>query len=246
MSEFIGGVNPVLEALRAGGRTCQRIYLAEGRGGPVVTLILNLARERGAGVRRVERSRLDRMYGRPGHQGVVAEVGSYQYRGWEEIIGRVKGDRGLILVLDGLEDPMNLGSLLRSAEAAGAAGVILPRERSAVVTAAVMKASAGAVEYLPVARVVNLVRTLEELKTQGFWVAGLTAQAETCLYEHDPGPKLALVVGGEGRGLRRLVRETCDVLLSIPLAGRVSSLNAAVAGALAMFEWLRRRGLEAT
>lgn len=240
MAEVIGGINPTLEALRARGRAFQRIYLARGRSGSALAELLSLARTHGVKVERVDRSRLDRLYGRPGHQGVVAQVGPYLYFSFRDIIERTKGPQALVLILDGIQDPMNLGSLLRSAEAAGVGGVIMPRERAAPMSAAAVKASAGAAEHIPVARVVNLVRAMEELKGEGFWIMGTEAQAAAGLYDQDLDLKLGLVVGGEGKGIRRLVREKCDLLVSIPLQGRIASLNAAVAGALAMFEFVRQ------
>ncbi|MFH1136728.1 MAG: 23S rRNA (guanosine(2251)-2'-O)-methyltransferase RlmB [Pseudomonadota bacterium] len=240
MAEVIGGVNPVLEALRSGAARIQRIYLAENRSGRVAGEILELARSGNLSVQRVDRERLDRMYGGGGHQGVVAEVGPYQYHDFEEILLRGAGDRSLVLILDGIQDPGNLGSLLRSAEAAGAAGVVIPRERAAPVTAAAVKASAGAAEHLPVARVVNLSRALDEMKERGFWIVGADAEAGTCLYDVKLPARMGLVVGAEGRGLRRLVKEKCDLLVSIPLKGRVASLNASAAGALFLFEFVRR------
>lgn len=241
MSEIIGGINPVLEALRARGSAVLRLYLAQGRAGREADEILKLARHHGVRVERVERVRLDRLYGPKGHQGVVAEVGPFPYQDLEDVIEAAGTGPSLLLVLDGVEDPMNLGALIRSAEAAGAGGVILPREKAAPISAQAIKASAGAAEHLPAARVVNLVRTLERLKAAGYWVVGAHGPAETSLYQADLDlPRMALVVGGEGRGIRRLVMEQCDLLVSIPLRGRVSSLNASVAGALIMFEYLRR------
>ncbi|MBW2091518.1 MAG: 23S rRNA (guanosine(2251)-2'-O)-methyltransferase RlmB [Deltaproteobacteria bacterium] len=240
MPEIIGGLNPVLEALRARPGSFERIYLTQARLRPALKGVLEMARSNGIKVDRVEKSRLDQLYQGRGHQGVVARVGAYQYYTFEEIMDRVKGPRALLLILDGIQDPMNLGSLLRSAEAAGAAGVIVPRERAAPVTSVTMKASAGAAEHIAVARVVNLVRAVESLKKEGFWVLGADQNAEISLYDQDLDRRLALVIGGEDKGLRRLVREKCDVLVSIPLMGRVSSLNAAVAGALAMFEYVRQ------
>lgn len=236
----MGGINPVIEALRAKGRTFEHIYLARGRSGPAVEEIKDLAGAQQIKVERTDRANLDRLFKGRHHQGVVALVGEYRYHDVDDILDRAASDKGFILVLDGIQDPMNLGSLIRSAEAAGALGVILPRERSASMTPATVKASAGAAEHLPVARVVNLSRVLDELKKQGFWIIGTEASAETSLYDQDLDMKLALVIGSEGQGLRRLTREKCDNVVSIPLQGRISSLNGAVAGALAMFEYVRQ------
>ena len=240
MAEVIGGINPVLEALRARGETFQRLYLAKGRTGTVVGELLNLAGEHHIKVERVERARLDQLYGASGHQGVVAVVGAYGYFSLEEILEKCPAGPALILVLDGIQDPMNLGSLIRSADGAGACGVVVPRERAAPLTPAAIKASAGAAEHIPVARVVNLARTLDRLKEEGFWIVGAEADGPESIYEVMLPERLVLVIGGEGRGVRRLVKEKCDRLVSIPLRGRISSLNAAVAGALAMFEFVRQ------
>ena len=242
MDDIIGGINPVLEALKARGRAFQRIFISRNRGGAAVERIIGLARELDISVQRVEAGRLDRLYGRKGHQGVVARVGAYEYRSIEDILDRAPADRALVLILDGVQDPMNLGSLIRSAEAAGAAGVFLPRERSAPVTEVALKAAAGAAEFVDVARVVNLVRTLDRLKEAGFWIVGTEAEAERSVFDLEFGQKTGLVVGGEGKGLSRLVRENCDELASIPMRGRISSLNASVAGGLAMFEYVRQTG----
>ena len=240
MADVIGGVNPVLEALKSGSGNIQRIYLSEGRSGRVLAEIRELARSRNIAVQRVDRERLDRLYGGRGHQGVAAEVGPYNYYEFEEILERAGTGRALILLLDGIQDPGNLGSLLRSAESAGAAGVVMPRERAAPITAAAIKASAGAAEHIPAARVVNLGRAIDEMKEHGFWIVGADAEAGSSLFEAELPDRMGLVIGAEGQGLRRLIKEKCDLLVSIPLKGKVASLNASVAGALFLFEFVRR------
>ncbi len=240
VSEVIGGVNPVLEALRARGDAVLRIYVARGRSGSAWDELSTLAKAHGVRVERVERARLDRLYQSRNHQGVVAQVGPYRYFSLEDVLEPAVGPRAMVLVLDGIQDPMNLGALIRSAEAAGASGLILPRERAAPLNQTAVKASAGAAEYLPVARVVNLSQALDKLKKEGFWVLGLDAEAPKGLYDQDLPSRLALVIGGEGRGIRRLVKENCDSLAALPRLGRVNSLNASVAGALAMFEFVRQ------
>ncbi len=242
MSDVIGGVNPVLEALKARGSSVEKIFLASGRSSSASKKILESARRAGVKVERVDRARLDNIFGNPDHQGVVALAGAFKYSTIDEVLGRVKGESALILILDGIQDPMNLGSLLRSAESAGAIGVILPRDRAAPVTNTVLKASTGAAEYIPVVQVTNLVRTIERLRKAGFWIFGTHQDAEDSLFETDLRLKLGLVVGGEGKGIRRLVKEACDGLVSIPLKGQVASLNASVAGAIAMFEYVRQSG----
>ncbi|MEW5724855.1 MAG: 23S rRNA (guanosine(2251)-2'-O)-methyltransferase RlmB [Thermodesulfobacteriota bacterium] len=240
-SGIIAGLNPVLEALRARGRTIRRVYLARGRSEAGVREILELAAALDLKVQRVERARLDRLAKGRSHQGVLALADPFEYSPLEELIERTGSGPALLLLLDGVQDPMNLGSLLRSAEAAGAVGVIVPRERAAPVSPAVIKASAGAAEHLPVARVVNLARTMEGLKAAGFWMVGADADAPESLYQVELPERMGLVVGGEGTGLRRLTREKCDRLVAIPLSGNVGSLNAAVAGAICLFEYVRRR-----
>jgi 23S rRNA (guanosine2251-2'-O)-methyltransferase len=236
----IGGVNPVLEALRAHGRRVQRIYLAEGRSTSGLRDLQELAHAAGVRIQKTDRERLDKLFQAKNHQGVVAVVGPYAYWQIEEILEKAAGPQALVLILDSIQDPMNLGSLIRSADAAGAAGIVIPREKSAPVTPTVVKASAGAAEYVPVARAVNLVQAIETMKKEGFWIVGADASAKETIYEIDLPPRLGLVVGAEGKGLRRLVKEKCDLLAAIPLRGKVASLNASVAGAVAMFEHVRR------
>jgi 23S rRNA (guanosine2251-2'-O)-methyltransferase len=240
MSEIIGGINPVLEALQAEEGGCDRVYVAQGRLRPALQALVEAARGRGVRVDRLDRAALDRLFGGGGHQGVVARVSDYRYASVSEILERAGEGRALILALDRIQDPMNLGSLLRSAEAAGAAGVIVPRDHAAPVSATVRKASAGAAAHLAVVRVANLVQTMLELKEEGFWIVGADQEAEIGLFDLDLPERLVLAVGGEGPGLRRLVKETCDRLVSIPLAGRVRSLNAGVAGAIVLFEYVRQ------
>lgn len=239
--EQIEGRNPVTEALRS-GRGAKRLLVARGirRG---LRPILDLAADSGVPVQEVDRAELDRRALSRGHQGVMLLVEPRRYLDIAEMLelARPGGEDPFLLVAAGIEDPHNLGSLIRSAEGAGVHGVIIPSRRAAGITAAVVKASAGATEYVPVARVVNLVQALEELKKAGLWVYGADAAAPATCYETDLTGPVALVVGGEGRGIRRLVGEHCDSLVSIPIQGRVGSLNAAVAGALVMFEIRRQR-----
>lgn len=244
MSEFIYGRNAVLEALRA-GHAIERILFAEGTrpSGPVAKII-GLARSRGMPVERAERRDLDALvHGH--HQGVVGVLSPYRYASVQDMLALAKKreELPLLLILDCLQDVQNFGSLLRTAEAVGAHGVILPERRSVSVTAAVRKASAGAVEHLLVTRVTNLVRTMKELKERGIWIVGLEAGPEAQDYRQvDLVMPLALVVGSEGRGLGRLVRETCDFLIHLPTRGRINSLNAAVAGSIALYEaWMQRQ-----
>ncbi len=244
MIEMLYGRRPVHEVLRAGRRRIYQITLAAGlKTGGIVGQIVALAQAAGLPVRQVPRSQLDRVA--PHHQGVIAEVSPYPYAGFREILARAAGrpTPPLLLLLDLLQDPQNVGSLLRTAEAVGVHGVVLPKRRAVGVTPAVVSASAGAVEHLQVARVTNLARAIETLQDHDIWVAGLEAdpQAQLC-FEADLRGPLALVVGSEGKGLRRLVRAKCDFLLRLPMRGQVASLNAAVAGSVALYEVWRQRG----
>lgn len=232
----------MLEALRA-ERPLHKLMVARGAGEGSIRTILALAREQGVPVQEVDRSRLDAMAQSHAHQGVIALAAPRQYAEPEELLERARqrGEDPLLLVLDGIEDPHNVGSLLRTAECAGAHGAILPERRAAGLTPAAVKASAGAAEHLPVARVTNLVRTLEWLKEQGLWIAGADAAGPQLYTEVNLKGPLALVIGSEGKGLARLVREHCDYLVRLPLHGKVNSLNASVAGGILLYEVVRQR-----
>jgi 23S rRNA (guanosine2251-2'-O)-methyltransferase len=243
----IEGRNPVREALRA-GRPIRRLLIAEGaatRG--TLAEIVEAAHAAKVRIDRVPRERLDRIAASRSHQGVIAEAETFRYRTWREAlsVAEQRRERPLVLALDGITDPGNLGSLLRSAEAAGCHGVVVPSRRSADVTPVVEKASAGALEHLIVDRVTNLVRSLKDLKAAGLWVVGLDADAPgtiwTCELLAEP---VVLAVGAEGPGLSRLVAETADALVRIPMGGRIQSLNAATAGTVALFETVRKRHAE--
>jgi len=244
----IEGRNPVREALRS-GRQIRRLLVAEGSGGGPVAEIVRTARAAGIRVDRVPRQMLDQIAATRSHQGVIAEAESYRYRSWREALGlaRSREEPPLLLGIDGITDPGNLGSMLRSAEAAGCHGVLVSRRRAAPVTPVVEKASAGALEHLILDRVPNLATALAELRSEGVWTVGLDAGAATSLWECELlAEPVVLVVGSEGKGLSRLVSERADALVRVPLEGRVGSLNAAVAGALALFETKRRRHVERT
>lgn len=230
----------MLEALQA-GRPIRRVLIAESAHGDGVAQIVEAARSRGVAVQSVERQRLDALTGR--HQGVVAEAAPFRYASLEDLLdaARHSATTPLILVLDTLQDPQNFGSLLRTAAAVGAHGAIIPEHRAVGVTPAVAKASAGATERLRIARVGNLTRALETLKSAGFWIVGLDARAETSQLEADLSGPLAVVVGGEGKGVRPLVRQACDFVVKLPMPGQIESLNAAVAGSILLYEVLRQR-----
>ena len=244
MIDLLYGRRPVYEVLRAGRRRIYRLLLAEGvrEHADSVAQIVSLAQAKGVQATRCNRRELDRV--NPDHQGVVVEAGPYAYTALHDLLAfpNDPDTPPLFLLLDLLQDPQNVGSLLRSAEAVGVHGVIIPERRAVGVTAAVVSASAGAVEHLRVTQVTNLARVIDELKHHGVWVAGLEVDPGAQLYHQaDLRGPLALVVGSEGGGLRRLVREKCDLLLRLPMRGRVASLNAAVAGSIVLYEAERQR-----
>jgi len=240
--ELIYGINPVMEALR-GSRRAFELFLAGSGTDRRFEKILALAAEKGVPVRQREKGDLSRMCGTDHHQGMALRVEPFPYADFQDLLAawRASGERGLLLVLDGVQDPHNLGALIRTAACAGAHGIIVPKDRAVGVTATVEKASAGAIETIPVARVANIAQTLEELKKAGFWIYGTSGEVSESVYRQDFTGDVALVIGGEGEGIRPLVRKKCDVVMAIPLKGGVSSLNASVAGAVVLFEIVRQR-----
>jgi 23S rRNA (guanosine2251-2'-O)-methyltransferase len=248
MREILYGRNAVRESLRAGRRTPYKLILAEGvRQTDAVGQIVFLAQQAGVTVSRTERRNLDRI-GDVHHQGVALEASEYPYSTLDDVLARTQSrdEAPWILLLDLLKDPQNVGSLLRTAEAVGVHGVVIQRRRAVGITPAVVQASAGAVEHLWVAQVTNLVDAIGSLKAHGAWVAGLEATRSAQQYDQvDLSGALALVVGSEGEGLRRLVRERCDFLLCLPMRGQVTSLNAAVAGSIVLYEAWRQRASRA-
>lgn len=245
MSEenIIEGKNAVIEAIRA-GRPLDKIFLARGSRDKALGFIASNARNAGITVTECDRRKLDAMSATNGaHQGVVAVAAAREYCAVEDILAlaQERGEDPFVVVCDGLEDPRNLGAVIRTAECAGAHGVIIPRHHSAGVTAAADKASAGAAEHMLIARVANLTSTLQELKKAGLWVYGAEADGKSALWHTDMKGPVCLVIGSEGQGLSRLVRENCDFVMTIPMAGRVNSLNASVAAALLLYEVVRQR-----
>lgn len=242
---IIVGRHPVREALRS-GRALHRVLLRVGLEPKALHEFRTLAREAGVPVDVVDARRLASLAGDLPHQGVVAIGSAKEYVSFDELVERAaqREAGGLLLLLDGIQDPQNLGSLLRSADAAGVDGVVVPKRRSVGLTAAASRASAGAMEHVAVARVTNLVQAMERLKGAGFWIVGADAGAGRLAWEADLTGPLAIVVGSEGKGLSRLVKARCDDLVRFPMAGRVQSLNAGVAGALLMFEVVRQRWLK--
>jgi len=234
------GLLPVLEALRSGSRRIERIIIAEGAKHERLRELFDAARRAGVPVRREPRAALDRVTGNANHQGVVAIIAGATYADERDILDGVSS-RTLLVVLDGIEDPHNLGAIIRTAECAGANAVVIPERRAAHVTETVSKTSAGAVEYLPIAKVTNLASFIDSLKQKNVWVVGVDQSAGMPYTEFDYSGALALVLGGEGKGLHRLVRERCDAVVSIPMAGRIESLNVSVATGIVLFEAIRQR-----
>ena len=239
---IIEGRNAVIEALRA-GETIDKIYLQKGETDKTLGHIASKARAAGVVVVEADRRKLDAMSRTHAHQGVIALAAVREYVSVESILqaARDKGEPPLLVVCDEISDPHNLGAIIRTAECAGAHGVVIPKRRSAGLTAVVAKTSAGAVSYMPVARVANLPAALKELKKQGVWIYGTAAEGTTPLYGADLRGPAAIVIGSEGSGMGRLVRETCDFLVSIPMKGRISSLNASAAAAILLYEAVRQR-----
>ena len=239
-NQVLAGRNPVLEALRR-GRELECIYIQSGSPKGPVAAILNKAREQGIPVKEATREKLTQLSGIETHQGVAAICAAAAYAEMKDIYERAGEEPLFVVICDNIEDPHNLGAIIRTAEACGAHGVIIPKRRSAGLTAIVGKTSAGAVSYMPVARVSNLPATLEELKKKGIWVYGTAAEGATSLYDADLKGPAAIVIGSEGSGMGRLVREKCDFLVSIPMKGHISSLNASAAAAILLYEAVRRR-----
>ena len=240
---IIEGRNAVIEALRV-GTAIDKIYLAKGETDKTLGHIASKARDAGIVVVEADRRKLDGMSRTHAHQGVIALAAVREYATVESILSAAaeKGEPPLLVVCDEISDPHNLGAILRTAECAGAHGVIIPKRRSAGLTAVVAKTSAGAVSYIPVARVANIPSLLKDLKKQGVWVFGTAADGTTDLYGADLKGSAAIVIGSEGSGMTRLVSESCDFLVSIPMKGRISSLNASAAAAILLYEAVRQRG----
>ena len=242
-TDIIAGRNPVIEALKS-GTTLNKIILAKNtERHSTVAAILHLAQEKGVPVEYVERSAIDRLSATPANQGVIAYAAAREYIDLPDLLS-LTGDRNetpLYVVLDGIEDPHNMGAIIRTAEATGVHGVIIRSRRAVGLTAAVFKASAGAVEYVAVARVPNIAQALDTLKKNNVWVVGIDQTGEVDYTRVDYTPPTVLVVGGEGKGLTPLVKSKCDFVVSIPMKGKITSLNASVATAVVLYEVLRQR-----
>jgi 23S rRNA (guanosine2251-2'-O)-methyltransferase len=236
------GINAVAEALKASPEKIERICVERGQKNPRVQEIIELARQNHVRISFEERPWLDRKAEGSRHQGVVCFAAEMATFDADDIVAQAKSP-GLLVILDGIEDPHNLGAILRSAEAAGADGVFLPQHRSAALSATVVKASAGATSHIKLARITNIAQLIESLKKKGFWVAGLDADSDKSIWQIDLTVPMALILGSEGSGLHRLVREKCDYIVSLPIRGSVSSYNVSVAAGIALYEVIRQRAL---
>ncbi len=232
---LLTGIHPVREALRAGS-PLDRVLIAKGAGGPRLQEIIDLCRERNVSVRFEPREQLDRVAGKANHQGVVGFGATQRYAEIEETAAQ----GGLHVILDGVEDPHNLGAIVRTAHAAGASALVIPERRAAPVTDVAAKAAAGALAYLPVVKVTNINRALDTLKKQGYWIYGLDERGKESYDEVDFATPTAIVLGAEGHGLHEQVAKRCDFLVRIPMSGEVASLNVSVAAGVVLFEWKRR------
>ncbi|MCM3240877.1 23S rRNA (guanosine(2251)-2'-O)-methyltransferase RlmB [Heyndrickxia oleronia] len=239
--EFIAGKNPVIEALKS-NRDINKIWISEGSNKGQMQQIIKLAKESKVLVQYVPKQKIDQMV-KENHQGVVAQVAAYQYAEIDDLfkLAEKKQEDPFFIILDELEDPHNLGSILRTADAAGVHGIIIPKRRAVGLTAAVAKASTGAIEHVPVARVTNLSNTIKELKERGLWIFGTDAKGSQDYRTMDGKMPLAIVIGSEGKGISRLIKESCDFLVHLPMVGHVTSLNASVAASLLIYEVYRKR-----
>ncbi len=240
---ILEGRNALTEAL-ASGRAIDKVFIAEGSTDRALARLAAQAKQAGAVVVETDRRKLDQMSATGAHQGVIAMVAAHSYATLDDILNRARerGEAPLIVICDELSDPHNLGAIIRTAECAGAHGVVIPKRRSVGLTAIVGKASAGALEYMPVARVTNITNAIKELKERGVWIFGTAAEGATPLYQADLKGAAAIVIGNEGDGMSRLVAESCDLKVSIPMKGRISSLNASAAAAILLYEAVRQRG----
>ena len=240
---MIEGRNAVTEALKS-GRAINKVFIADGDTDKALGRLAAMAKDAGAVVVRIDRRKLADMSPTGAHQGIIASVAAHEYATVDDILSLAeqRGEAPLLVICDELSDPHNLGAIIRTAECAGAHGVIIPKRRSVGLTAVVGKASAGALEYMPVARVSNIAAAIRDLKQRGVWVFGTAADADTALYQADLKGPAAIVIGNEGVGMSRIVAERCDFKVSIPMKGKISSLNASAAAAILLYEAVRQRG----
>ncbi len=241
-NEILSGKNPVLEALRS-GREMNKVWIAEGVKKAGIAELLQLAKEAGLIVQFVPKNKIDQLTDGATHQGIAASVAAYKYAELDDLFESAasRNEDPFFLILDELEDPHNLGSILRTADATGVHGVIIPRRRAVGLTAIVAKTSTGAIEHIPVVRVGNLAQTVEDLKKRGVWIAGTDAKGSADYRRMDAKLPLAIIIGSEGKGMSRLLKDKCDFLYNMPMVGKVTSLNASVAAAILMYEVLRNR-----
>lgn len=237
------GRNPAIEALKS-GREIEKIFVASGSNQGSIKKIVAMAKDKGIIVQLVDRKKLDAMSSTGSHQGVIALVAAHEYKSIQDILdlAQKREEPPFIIILDEIEDPHNLGAIMRTAECAGAHGIIIPKRRSVGLTSVVAKTSSGAIEYIPVAKVTNISATIEELKEKGLWIYGADVDGEEYYYEKDLKGSIGIVIGNEGKGISRIIKEKCDFLVKIPMKGKVSSLNASVATAVITYEVLRQRG----
>lgn len=239
--QYIVGRNPVLEILKT-GKDVQKILVAKGEYKGSINKIVAMAKDKDIIIQQVDKNKIKQLAGDNAHQGVAALIAPYEYSSVDEILNKAskKGEAPFVLILDGIEDPHNLGSIIRTAEAGGVHGIIIPKRRAAQVTQTVYKSSAGAVEHLPLAKVTNISDTIEDLKTKGLWIYGSDMDVEEYYFDRDLKGPIGLVIGSEGKGISRLVKEKCDGLLRIPMGGEISSLNASNAASILIYEVVRQ------
>ena len=240
---IIEGRNPVMEALKS-DREIEKIFIAKGSQQGSIEKIIGMAKDKKIIIQNVDRKKLDLMSSTNSHQGVIAIASAYSYKTIDDIFENAKkrDEVPFIVLLDEITDPHNLGSIIRTAECAGAHGIIIPKRRSVGLTSVVAKTSVGALEYMPVAKVSNISHTIDELKNRGVWVYGADMQGKENYFEKELSGPIAIVIGSEGDGVSRLVKEKCDFLINIPMKGRINSLNASIAASLIMYEVVRQRG----
>ncbi len=241
--QMIIGKNPVLEAM-VSEHSIHKIYIADGINKSSIQKLLTSAKEKGIVVQFLPRKKIDQMAESLNHQGIIAQASAYDYVSLDDLLSTAKNKQTtpFIIMLDEIEDPHNLGSILRTADVVGADGIIIPKRRSVGLTSTVAKTSAGAIEHVPVARVTNLAQTIERLKKEGYWLIGTDASANQSFDKVDYNIPVCLIIGSEGKGISRLVRDKCDFMVQLPMKGHVNSLNASVAAAIMMYEVYRQRG----
>ena len=241
MENFIEGRNPVIEALKS-GREINKLLVQEGEREGSIKKIISMASDRKIVIQYVSKSKINSVTESGNHQGVIAYVSPYRYYELEEIIDE-NATNDMVIVCDEITDPHNLGAIIRTADASGASGIIIPKRRSALLTPTVTKSSAGAAEYLKVCRVTNISRTIDQLKEKGYWIVGADMDGDKNYFDSDLTGKVAIVIGSEGNGIGNLIKKQCDFLVKIPMKGKVSSLNASVAASLLMYEVVRQLAL---